>query len=373
MYLDSARATTTKLGDAIVPHKIVTSQRSLLLFLSSCCLHKANTTNSHHKLRKVNSRHIMIWPHSLQCVLFLGICIAVTISGVSAEYPYITYRYSSGKGGKGKGGRNEYVNSWNEDPDEDNVESPPIATFTEPSSAPSGTPTCPPKQSAQPSTQPSFSPSHHPTNQPSPIPSATPTVSQIPTVAPSTSPSVSPSASPSVSPTVSAAPSQSHAPTISSAPSQSQSPTTSVAPSVSSAPTITPVPSVSSSPSTSLAPTVAKCTTNEAGFYGDSSANDLVVSFGYELEYEAGYNASDVISGLENSFNDFLLPFLFPSDCPTDDERRILVSFHRRLETIGVSKRPDDVPIDGGKQNDVTALFECFLACINTLRFFFSQ
>lgn len=129
----------------------------------------------------------------------------------------------------------------------------------------------------------------------------------------------------------------------------SVAPTTSAAPSVTSSPTTSAAPSVSSAPSTSLTPTIARCETNADGFFGSSSSNDLVLSFGYELEYKAGYNASDVISGLENSFNDFLLPFLFPNACPSDDVGRMLASFRRarRLETIGVSKRPDDVPIEG--------------------------
>jgi hypothetical protein len=81
------------------------------------------------------------------------------------------------------------------------------------------------------------------------------------------------------------------------------------------------------------------------GFFGDASENTVVITFGYELEYEQGYNESEIISGLESSFTDFLLPLLFPSQCP--EQRRVLTSF-RRLETVGVSKRPDDVVLQDG-------------------------
>jgi len=120
----------------------------------------------------------------------------------------------------------------------------------------------------------------------------------------------------------------------------------SASPSVSSLPTGTSIPTVSSSPTLSFAPTIVPCETNADGFFGNSTADAVVVSFGYELEVEPGYDATAVISDLENSFNDFLLPFLFPSACPS--VRRILASL-RRLETVGVSKRPDDVPLAGGK------------------------
>jgi hypothetical protein len=89
---------------------------------------------------------------------------------------------------------------------------------------------------------------------------------------------------------------------------------------------------------------------SEDGFFGDTSDNVVVVTFGYELEYEQGYNESEIISGLESSFSDFLLPLLFASQCP-DDQRRFLTSW-RRLETVGFSKRPDDVVLQDGKTNE---------------------
>lgn len=86
---------------------------------------------------------------------------------------------------------------------------------------------------------------------------------------------------------------------------------------------------------------------SEDGFFGDTSDNVVVVTFGYELEYEQGYDESEIISGLESSFSDFLLPLLFSSQCP-DERRRVLTSL-RRLETVGFSKRPDDVVLQDGK------------------------
>jgi hypothetical protein len=64
-----------------------------------------------------------------------------------------------------------------------------------------------------------------------------------------------------------------------------------------------------------------------------------------EYKLEPGLSENDVVANLENSFNNFLLPFLFPSDCPTVGRRTLVV--HRRLETVGVSKRPDDQPLPG--------------------------
>jgi hypothetical protein len=86
---------------------------------------------------------------------------------------------------------------------------------------------------------------------------------------------------------------------------------------------------------------------NEEGFFGETSSNEVYVTFGYELEYEQGYDESEIISGLESSFSDFLLPLLFASQC-ANERRRVLTSL-RRLETVGFSKRPDDVVLQDGK------------------------
>lgn len=280
-----------------------------------------------------------------QQLLVVVLCIFLAFSDACAST-------GSGKGKGGKGGKGSRYGSgreedmgWNRDPDEDNVESPPAVPFTD---APSGTPT-----------RLSVSPSASPTDMPSPSPSASPTVSRLPTVSPSSLPTITAAPSQSPAPTISAAPTQSHAPTITASPSQSFAPTITPAPSQSSAPTFSSAPSVSASPTgtaspsqspaptVSLSPTVELCETNADGFFGDATSDGIVVSYTYELEYEAGTNERDVVSDLESSFNNFLLPFLFPSECPTVT-RRVLVS-QRRLETVGVSKRPDDVPLVGGK------------------------
>lgn len=88
---------------------------------------------------------------------------------------------------------------------------------------------------------------------------------------------------------------------------------------------------------------------NEEGFFGETSSKEVVVTFGYELEYKKGYKESEkqIISGLESSFSDFLLPLLFPSQC-AKEVRRVLTSL-RRLETMGFSKRPDDIVLQDGK------------------------
>lgn len=281
---------------------------------------------------------MMVASHSFQQLVLLALCIVLTSfsSEVSATGSY------SSKGGKGRSvsGRYDDTFSYNEDPYEDNVESPPVvqsSTTSEPSGKPSQTP------SETPSCVPhSESPSTLPTTVPSQPPSATPTVLSSPTVAPSPLPTISAAASQSAAPTISSAPSQS------AAPSQSEAPSVSASPSVSVSPTGTATPTLSFAPTVSLLP-VEVCATNPDGFFGDATNDGVVVSYGYELEYKLkpGETESDVVANLENSFNNFLLPFLFPSDCPTVG-RRVLAA-HRRLDTVGVSKRPDDQPLAGGK------------------------
>lgn len=275
---------------------------------------------------------MMVASHSFQQLVLLALCFVLT--SFSSEVAAI----GSGKGGKGRSARGRYDNtfSYNTDPDEENVESPPVVpSRSEPTEAPSG------KPSQAPTCVHSESPSTSPTTVPSQSPSATPTASSLPTVTPSSLP------------TISAAPSQSHAPTISSPPSQSPAPSQSAAPSVSASPSVstsptgTATPTLSPAPTASLLPTVEVCVTNPNGFFGNATNDGVVVSYGYELEYKVGFNENEVVANLENSFNNFLLPFLFPSECPTEG-RRVLV-LHRRLETVGVSKRPDDQPLPGGK------------------------
>ena len=76
----------------------------------------------------------------------------------------------------------------------------------------------------------------------------------------------------------------------------------------------------------------------------------VVVTFSYELEYEQGYDESEIISGLESSFVDFLLPILFDSQCTYKRKRELTSS--RRLETVGLSKRPDDMVLQDGKARE---------------------
>jgi hypothetical protein len=110
-------------------------------------------------------------------------------------------------------------------------------------------------------------------------------------------------------------------------------------------PTFTPAPTFSFSPSATEAPSDGACAVNEDGFFGDASENTVVITFGYELEYEQGYTESEIISDLENAFTEYILPLLFASQCL--EQRRVLTTF-RRLETVGVSKRPDDVVLQDG-------------------------
>jgi hypothetical protein len=279
---------------------------------------------------------MMVASYSFRHLVLLALCIVLT--SFSSEVSAI----ASSKGGKGRSrsGRYDDTFSYNPDPEEENVDSPPvdIARF-EPTAAPSGKPSQTPMCDHA-----SELPSISPTTFHSLSPSATPTDSSLPTVAPSSLP------------TISAAPSKSHAPTTSSAPSQSPAPSQSAAPSVSASPSVstsptgTATPSLSFAPTTSNSPTVGVCATNPDGFFGDATNDGVLVSYGYELEYklEPGLSENDVVANLENSFNNFLLPFLFPSDCPTVGRRTLVV--HRRLETVGVSKRPDDQPLPGGKE-----------------------
>lgn len=67
-----------------------------------------------------------------------------------------------------------------------------------------------------------------------------------------------------------------------------------------------------------------------------------MVSFGYELETTPVSETvlqEEILPTLEHAFNDFLVPLLFADQC---SGRR---SLSRRLGYVGISARPDDLPI----------------------------
>ena len=97
----------------------------------------------------------------------------------------------------------------------------------------------------------------------------------------------------------------------------------------------------------------AACQTNDLGDYGSVEGTPLVVTFIYELETEAGVTLGfiddDVFPVLERSFNEYLLPVLFPNECgpaSSSSSRLLTAQNHnrqRRLKAIGLSTRPKDV------------------------------
>lgn len=81
------------------------------------------------------------------------------------------------------------------------------------------------------------------------------------------------------------------------------------------------------------------------GVFGSLSGDLDIVSFLYSVELYEDLSETeftlDVLSVLEASFNDYLVPKLFSDQCPTGTTRRL--DRGRRLASIvGISSRPDD-------------------------------
>jgi hypothetical protein len=225
-----------------------------------------------------------------------------------------------------------------------------------------------------PSQDPTSAPSQGPTNIPRSAPSESPTIvqsylatsvpSEGPTTAPSTRwnfvwPSKVPTKAPTDAPTEAPSGAPSKTPTNDTSEYQSISPTDEPTISSTSNPTISPTnqrtdastePSAGSSkgslakltphPST-LGPSLSPASTcqTQSGFFGSLTNNSYVVEFGYELETNPsveGKLEDDVLPVLENIFNAFLLPVVFPSECGRSDGRS-------QVQLIaGITTRPDD-------------------------------
>lgn len=85
----------------------------------------------------------------------------------------------------------------------------------------------------------------------------------------------------------------------------------------------------------------ARCRT-EFGFFGAAAGDQTILTFAYELETIPTVLPAEVISDIEESLVNSVLPVVFPSQCGEDgnqggDERHL-----RNLLILGVSSVPDD-------------------------------
>lgn len=112
-------------------------------------------------------------------------------------------------------------------------------------------------------------------------------------------------------------------------------------------------------PSPSVAPTETPlniCSSNDGVFGRTSSdSDDMVVSFGYELESPRSEEEikADILPLLEQKMVDLLLPLLFADECDSPEDgntrqRRALLrsQARRRLEVLGISANPEDNILD---------------------------
>jgi hypothetical protein len=187
----------------------------------------------------------------------------------------------------------------------------------DPTTAPSQDPTGVPSQ--DPTSAPSNSPTSVPSNSPTSTPSDSPT--NAPSDGPTNAPSDGPTSTPSKFPT--------GAPTEAPTDAPSEGPTNPPIESPSIGPTDEPRPSLSP---------VSACQT-QSGFFGSLTNSSIVVEFGYELETGPsveGKMVDGVLPALENKFNSFLLPVVFPSECGGSDGST------RDQSIVGITARPDD-------------------------------
>lgn len=113
-------------------------------------------------------------------------------------------------------------------------------------------------------------------------------------------------------------------------------------------PTALPTTKLTNSPSPALTskPTKANCQANKNGFFGGISGNPNLVSYGYELEttpISQSTLQNEVLPALKDGFVNSLLPDLFSNQCAGGTRR--LQGVRRFLQILGISARPDDVPL----------------------------
>ena len=92
------------------------------------------------------------------------------------------------------------------------------------------------------------------------------------------------------------------------------------------------------------------CASDSGAFFLEVSANNMVVdyvAFSYELETR-GHPAS-VLTSLEYSFVDSLLPFLFPFECQHVSSLDRNLEAHDLVGIAGISSDPPDEIMEGGK------------------------
>ena len=164
----------------------------------------------------------------------------------------------------------------------------------------------------------------------------------IPSQVPSLLPSVMPSGIPSVSDPPSLGPSM--GPSTVPSPGAGSQPPSNVPSLMSSNPTQ--VPTMSPSVMPSMAPSV-DCSSDASGFFGVETANSTVVTYSYEIEVTPTTNLADVFGALENAISDSVLQSLF-ARCNATATARKLMS-RRRLEVVGMSPLPDEVPTSESK------------------------
>ena len=98
------------------------------------------------------------------------------------------------------------------------------------------------------------------------------------------------------------------------------------------------------------------CTTNQDGFGGTIGTDVLTIDYNYEMEVVVGADVNDVLFSVERSIADYLLQTDEFADIPCDDRRLKAAESiaatrreARRLNAVGLTVNPPDLPIDGGK------------------------
>jgi hypothetical protein len=205
----------------------------------------------------------------------------------------------------------------------------------DPTTAPSQGPTSAPSQ--DPTSEQSQDPTTAPSNSPTIVQSylATSAPSDGPTSAPSKGPTNAPIESPSIVSTDEPTKSSTSNPTIS--PTKPQTDASTEPSAGTSTGTLA---ELTSHPST-LSPSLSPASTCQAqsGFFGFLTNNSYAVEFGYELETDPsveGKVEDEVLPVLENNFNSFLLPVVFPSECGGSDGST------QDQFVVGITMRPDD-------------------------------
>jgi hypothetical protein len=113
--------------------------------------------------------------------------------------------------------------------------------------------------------------------------------------------------------------------------------------------------------SPTVSPSAAAMCQTVNGDFGVREGVRVGLPFNYELEtvpLTSIEREKEVLPALETAFNDFLLPFVFASECGSPSKPRLLFSIHSRrhmLQAVGISSQPKDLLIEGLSCENVTA------------------